>query len=141
VQEKLQKTHTILVIDDDPDILRLLENILVPEGYRVVLVADVGSVSALIRDTRPDLILLDIIMPGSDGFMVLDSIRECSDVPVIMVTAKRDIESLHKTLDLGADDYIIKPFRPVELLARVRAKLRRVRLGAGRDSRQGDGHG
>ena len=126
MQEKLQKTHTILVIDDESDMLQLLERILTSEGYRVILAADGNYVLTLIRDTRPDLILLDIMMPEPDGFTVLDSIREYSDVPVIMVTAKRDIESLQKTLDLGADDYIKKPFRPVELLARIHAKLRRV---------------
>lgn len=126
VQEKLQKAYTILIIDDEPPMLRLLEDILASEDYRVILAADGNNVLTLIRDTRPDLILLDIMMPGSDGFMVLDSIRTYSDVPVIMITAKRDLESLQKALDLGADDYIKKPFRPAEVLARIHAKLRRV---------------
>ena len=72
------------------------------------------------------MVLLDIMMPGPDGYMTLGSIRQYSNVPVIMVTAKRDIESLQKTLTLGADDYVEKPFRPAELLARVKAKLRRT---------------
>jgi len=126
MQGKLQKTHTILVIDDEPDMLQLLERILTSEGYRVIPAADGNYGLTLVRGTRPDLILLDIMMPGLNGFMVLDSIRKYSDVPVIMVTAKRGTEALQKALDLGADDYVEKPFRPGELLARVRAKLRRT---------------
>ena len=126
MQEKLQKTHTILVIDDEPDMLQLLERILTSEGYRVIPAADGNYGLTLVRGTRPDLILLDIMMPGLNGFMVLDSIRKYSDVPVIMVTAKRETEALQKALDLGADDYVEKPFRPGELLARVKAKLRRT---------------
>ena len=125
-QDKLEKTHTILAIDDEPDMLQFLDRILTSEGYRVILAADGNSGLTLVQDTRPDLILLDIMMPGPDGFMVLDSIRKYSNAPVIMVTAKRDVESLRKTLDLGADDYIKKPFSPAELLARIQAKLRRV---------------
>lgn len=124
--EKLEITHTILVIDDEPNMLRLLERVLESEGYRVILAADGISGMSLAMDAKPDLILLDIMMPGPDGFTVLDSIREFSNTPVIMVTAKRDIESLKKTIDLGADDYIKKPFRPAELVARINAKLRRM---------------
>lgn len=126
MQDRLEKTHSILVIDDEPDMLRLIELILTSEGYRVILAADGNHGLTLMRDNNPDLIILDIMMPGPDGFMVLDSIRKYSNTPVIMVTAKRDIESLRKTLDLGADDYIKKPFRPAELVARIHAKLRRV---------------
>ena len=124
--EKLEITHTILVIDDEPNMLRLLERVLESEGYRVILAADGISGMSLAMDTKPDLILLDIMMPGPDGFTVLDSIRKFSNTPVIMVTAKRDIESFKKTIDLGADDYIKKPFRPAELVARINAKLRRI---------------
>lgn len=126
MQENLEKTRTILVIDDEPDMLQLLERILTAEGYRVILAADGVYGLSLLRDTRPDLILLDIMMPGPDGFTTLDSIRKFSDTPVIMVTAKRDLESLQKSMALGADDYIKKPFRPAELVARIHAKLRRV---------------
>ena len=126
MQEKPRKSHTILVIDDEPDMLNLLERILTSEGYRVILAADGNYGLTLTRDDSPDLILLDIIMPGPDGFTVLESIRKYSDTPVIMVTAKRDAESMRKALALGADDYISKPFRPAELVARIHAKLRRV---------------
>lgn len=124
--DNVEKSHTILVIDDEPDMLRLLERILTAEGYHVILAADGVYGLSVLRDTRPDLILLDIMMPGPDGFTALDSIRKFSDTPVIMVTAKRDLESLQKSIALGADDYIKKPFRPAELVARIHAKLRRV---------------
>lgn len=126
MQERSQKAQTILVIEDEQDMLLLLRRILEAEGYRVILATDGVYGMTLLREAKPDLVLLDIMMPGPNGFMVLDSIRKYSDVPVIMVTAKRDIESLQKTLALGADDYIKKPFSPVELLARVKAKLRRT---------------
>ena len=126
MQDKEQKPRTILVVDDEPDMLRFLERLLTSEGYHVILVADGTYVLSQVKEQKPDLVLLDIMMPGLNGFMVLDSIREYSDVPVIMVTAKRDFESLQKTLDSGADDYIRKPFSPVELVARVKAKMRRV---------------
>ncbi len=126
MQERSQKPHTILVIEDEPDMLQLLERILTSEGYRVILAVDGVYGMTLLRESKPDLVLLDIMMPGPDGYMTLGSIRQYSNVPVIMVTAKRDIESLQKTLTLGADDYVEKPFRPAELLARVKAKLRRT---------------
>jgi len=126
MQEKKQKPRTILVVDDEPDMLRFLDRLLTLEGYHVILASDGTYAMSLIREQKPDLVLLDIIMPGPDGFMVLDMIRKDSDTPVIMVTAKRDLESLQKTLDSGADDYIRKPFSPVELVARVNAKLRRA---------------
>jgi len=126
MQERSQKPHTILVIEDEPDMLQLLERILTSEGYRVILAVDGVYGMTLLREAKPDLVLLDIMMPGPDGYMTLGSIRQYSNVPVIMVTAKRDIESLQKTLTLGADDYVEKPFRPAELLARVKAKLRRT---------------
>jgi len=126
MQERSQKAQTILVIDDEPDMLQLLKRILESEGYRVILATDGVYGMTLLREAKPDLVLLDIMMPGPDGYMTLGSIRQYSDVPVIMVTAKRDIESLQKTLTLGADDYVKKPFRPGELLARVKAKLRRT---------------
>jgi len=126
IQERSQKDQTILVIEDDQDMLQLLRRVLESEGYRVILATDGVYGMTLLKEAKPDLVLLDIMMPGPDGYMTLSSIRQYSNVPVIMVTAKRDIESLQKTLTLGADDYIKKPFRPGELLARVKAKLRRT---------------
>lgn len=126
VQEKARETHTILVIEDDPDMLRLLERILQSEGYQVALATNGNYGMTLLREATPDLVLLDIMMPGPDGYMTLGSIRECSNIPVIMVTAKREIEALQKAFDLQADDYVKKPFFPSELLARIKAKLRSV---------------
>ena len=124
--KETEKTHTILVIDDEPDMLRLMRRIFEEEGYHVELAADGVYGIDLLKTMKPDLVILDIMMPGPDGYTTLESIRQYSKVPVIMVTAKRDVESLQKTLDLGADDYIKKPFRPAELVARVKARMRRV---------------
>jgi len=126
MQERSQKAQTILVIEDEQDMLQLLRRILESEGYRVILATDGVYGMTLLREAKPDLVLLDIMMPSPDGYMTLDSIRQCSNVPVIMVTAKRETEALQKALDLGADDYVKKPFRPAELLARVKTKLRRT---------------
>ena len=126
MQEKSQKTHTILVIEDNQDMSQLLKRILEPEGYRVILSVDGAYGMALLREAQPDLVLLDIMMPDVDGFMTLHSIRKYSNVPVIMVTAKRETEALQRAIDLGADDYVKKPFGPDELLARIKAKLRRI---------------
>jgi len=126
MQEKSERTNTILVIDDEPDVLRLLERILTPEGYRVILAADGVYGMTLVNEAKPDLVLLDIRMPGPDGYMTLDTIRQSSNVPVIMVTAKSEAEALQKALELGANDYVTKPFRPAELVARIRTKLRRA---------------
>ena len=126
MQERSQKAHTILVIEDDQDMLQLLRRVLESEGYRVILATDGVYGMTLLREAKPDLVLLDIMMPSPDGYMTLDSIRQYSNVPIIMVTAKRETEALQTALDLGADDYVEKPFRPAELLARVKAKLRRT---------------
>jgi len=132
MQERSQKAQTILVIEDEQDMLQLLRRILESEGYRVILATDGVYGMTLLREAKPDLVLLDIMMPSPDGYMTLDSIRQCSNVPVIMVTAKRETEALQKALDLGADDYVKKPFRPAELLARIKVKLKRVRRKADR---------
>ncbi len=126
MNDEIEKSATILVIDDEPDMLALIERILKPKGYDVLLAADGVFGLSHLRQAEPDLVLLDIIMPGPDGLEVLQSIRRSTDVPVIMITAKRDTVSLQKALSFGADDYITKPFRPAELVARVRTKLRRT---------------
>jgi len=126
MQERSQKAQTILVIEDEQDMLLLLRRILESEGYRVVLATDGVYGMALLKEAKPDLVLLDIMMPGPDGYDTLASIRQYSNVPVIMITAKRETEALQKALGLGADDYVKKPFRPAELLARIKVKLKRV---------------
>jgi two-component system, OmpR family, KDP operon response regulator KdpE len=117
--------HAILVVDDDPRMLRLLRLNLERAGYRVATEGD--GVAALDRVAleRPDLILLDVMMPAMDGFTFLARLREFSAVPVILLTAKGEERDKVQGLDLGADDYLTKPFGPAELLARVRAVLRR----------------
>ena len=117
-----------MVVDDDLEMLRLVERTLELEGHDVTVAANGSSALMLFRDREPDLVILDIMMPGPDGFQVLDSIRQCSNVPVVMLTAKCEVTSLEKALGLGADDYVRKPFRPVELVARVQAKLRRAEI-------------
>jgi DNA-binding response OmpR family regulator len=117
--------HAILVVDDDPRMLRLLRLNLERAGYRVATEGD--GVAALDRVAleRPDLILLDVMMPAMDGFTFLARLREFSAIPVILLTAKGEERDKVQGLDLGADDYLTKPFGPAELLARVRAVLRR----------------
>lgn len=124
----MKKRPNIMVVDDDQEMLRMLERILELEGYSVTKAADGGSALALIEDCEPELVILDIMMPGLDGYQVLDSIRQRSDVPVVMLTAKCEVNSLMRALVLGADDYVKKPFRPPELVARIHAKIRRAKM-------------
>ncbi len=121
------KKHTyIMVVDDEQAILRMLSRTLEPEGYGVILADNGSSALELLEECRPDLVILDIMMPGLDGFQVLDLIRQRSNVPVIMLTARCEVTTLRDALSLGADDYVKKPFGTRELLARIRAKLRRA---------------
>ncbi len=121
------KTHpNIMVVDDEQTIRRLLKCTLELEGYGVI-VADNGRLALdLLEEHTPDLVILDIMMPGLDGFQVLDLIRQRSSVPVIMLSARREMATKRDTLILGADDYVGKPFQKGELVARIRAKLRRT---------------
>ncbi len=122
------KKHTcIMVVDDEQAILSLLSRTLEPEGFGVVIASNGRSALALLEEHKPDLVILDIMMPGLDGFQVLDLIRQRSNIPVIMLTARGEVTSLNEALGLGADDYVRKPFHTRELLARIRAKLRRAR--------------
>jgi len=119
------QNYTVLVIEDNIDMLQLIGRILLGEGLRVLLAQDSIFGLSLLKEGNPDIVLLDIKMPDTDGFETLKSIRELSDIPVIMVTANWEQEAVEKALALGADDYIKKPFRAAELTARVKAKLRR----------------
>ncbi len=120
-----KKTH-IMVVDDNHEMLRIVGRVLELEGYDVSTAPDGNTALALLDECRPDLVLLDIMMPGLDGFQVIVHIRRHSDVPIIMLTAKHEVTLLRKALVLGADDYIRKPFDAQVLVARVRAKLRRT---------------
>jgi len=118
-----------MAVDDEQTILRLLNRTLEPEGYGVIVADNGRSALNLLEERTPDLVILDIMMPGLDGFQVLDLIRERSNVPVIMLTARGEVTTLRDALVLGADDYVRKPFHTQELLARIRAKLRRAGQG------------
>ena len=116
---------TILVVDDDPEIVSFLRRGLIFEGYAVETAADGTEALAKLRDKDLDLILLDIMMPGLDGIEVSKRLRQVSDVPILMLTAKGTVTDRITGLDSGADDYLVKPFDFDELLARIRALLRR----------------
>ncbi len=124
------KKTTILAADDDPQLLRLMTRNLQLEGYEVLGASDGQQALESIESNPPDLVLLDVMMPKMDGFTVCSRVREFSSVPIIIVTARgQDHDKVHG-LDLGADDYLTKPFNVDELLARVRAVLRRSQFTA-----------
>ena len=117
----------VLIVDDDLTLLRGMQDSLEDEEYHVVTARDGQEAMRLVYSERPDLIILDIMMPRLDGWQVCLRVREMSDVPIIMLTVKGEKQDVVKGLDLGADDYLPKPFDAEELLARVRAALRRAR--------------
>jgi DNA-binding response OmpR family regulator len=119
------KKTTILAADDDPQLLRLVTRNLQLEGYEVLAASDGRQALEQIEYNAPDLVPLDVMMPKMDGFSVCHRAREFSSVPIIIVTARGQDQDKVRGLDLGADDYLTKPFRVDELLARVRAVLRR----------------
>src|SRR5689334_15724975 len=119
-------SNKILVVDDEPRYLRLLEANLRTEGYEVITAMDGLQAIETFSANPVDLILLDVMMPKLDGFAACQRIRQFSNVPIIMLTAKGEEQDRVKGLDLGADDYLVKPFSATELLARVRAVLRRA---------------
>lgn len=118
--------ETILVVDDEPKNVRLVRDYLERANFRVVTALDGGTALASARDERPDLVVLDLNLPGMDGLDVCRALRRESNVPIIMLTAR--VEEMDRLigLELGADDYITKPFSPRELVLRVKAVLRRV---------------
>ena len=120
----------ILLVDDENSIVESLRYALEKEGYSVVEAADGAEALRLARSTLPDLVLLDIMLPGMSGFEVCRTLRKESTVPILMLTARSDEPDRIVGLDLGADDYITKPFSMREVLARVRAALRRSQAGA-----------
>ena len=116
---------SVLIVEDDRNIAELLQMYLEKEGYAVTVAADGGQGLAKFRAIKPDLVLLDVMMPVMDGVTATAKIREFSNVPIILLTAKSETEDKVLGLNVGADDYITKPFVPVEVLARVRSQLRR----------------
>lgn len=124
----------ILVVDDEPRIVRFVVMNLELEGFRVVTASSGLEALRHAREDLPDLVLLDVMMPELDGFETLRLLRETSDVPVIMLTVRSDEEDIVRGLELGADDYITKPFSVRELTSRIRAVLRRAGSPAGPES-------
>jgi DNA-binding response OmpR family regulator len=130
---------SVLVVDDEPRISRLVRDYLDQAGMRVIEAHDGPSALDAFRSHRPDLIILDLGLPGMDGLDVIRQVRSGSDVPIIILSARSEETDRVVGLELGADDYVVKPFGPKELVARVRALLRRVEaIGAGDVHRVGD---
>jgi DNA-binding response OmpR family regulator len=126
---------TILVVDDDEKLNQLLKRFLKDYGYAVYSAVDADEGLKKVRTVLPDLIILDVMLPGMNGFEVCKRIRESSRVPIIMLTARGDVMDKVVGLELGADDYLPKPFEPRELVARIQAVLRRAR-NSGADRRR-----
>ena len=120
----------ILVVDDEPRMVKFVRMNLELEGYRVSEATNGLDALDKVRDELPDLVLLDVMMPEMDGFEALERIREVSTVPVIMLTVKGEEEDRIRGLELGADDYVTKPFSPRELASRIKAVLRRAEMAA-----------
>ena len=117
----------ILVVDDDTEIRNLLHEYLQKQGYRVTAVADGKGLRSAVAVSHPDLIILDLMLPGEDGLTLCRELRAKSEIPIIMLTARGDETDRIVGLELGADDYVAKPFSPRELLARIKSVLRRAR--------------
>jgi DNA-binding response OmpR family regulator len=124
---------TILIVDDQASVRQLLQDYLSEQGFRTVTANDGQAALHIARHENPDLVLLDIMMPRMDGYQFLRSFRAEKETPVIIITAREEETDAVLGLDLGADDYVIKPFRMRELTARIRAALRRMDEAPGRD--------
>ncbi len=124
------ENRLILAVDDNPKMTRFIRMNLELEGYRVSEATNGMDALAKTRDELPDLILLDVMMPDMDGYETLQHIREISNIPVIMLTVKNEEEDKVRGLELGADDYVTKPFSPRELSSRIKALLRRAEMPA-----------
>src|SRR5882724_139724 len=117
----------ILMVEDDPEISRLVAEVLRREGFEIEISETGEAMDAVMRRARPDLIVLDLMLPGEDGLSICRRLRQTDNVPILMLSAKSDEIDRVVGLEMGADDYLAKPFGPRELLARVRALLRRAR--------------
>src|SRR5690242_15174648 len=114
----------VLVVDDDSSLAEMLGIVLRSEGFEPAFVPDGSAAVAKFREVKPDIVLLDLMLPGMSGIDVCRAIRAESGVPIIMLTAKSDTVDIVLGLESGADDYVVKPFKPKELVARMRARLR-----------------
>lgn len=120
------KNKSILIVDDESDLLEMLQSIFERAGYTKIATASSGKEAlGMFRNHQPDMIILDVMMPGMDGFTVLKEIRRISTVPVLMLTARGEADDKFSGFENGADDYLVKPFLPKELLLRVQAILNR----------------
>ena len=126
---------TILVVDDEPKIVQIARDYLEHAGFRVVIAADGRTALEAVAGERPDLLVLDLGLPGLDGLEVTRRLRQAGDLPIVMLTARDDELDKLLGLELGADDYLTKPFSPRELVARVRAVLRRAERSTGEGAR------
>jgi two-component system response regulator MtrA len=115
----------VLVVDDDAALSEMLGIVLRGEGFEPVFCSDGAQAVQAFRDSRPDIVLLDLMLPGMDGIDICRAIRQDSGVPIVMLTARGDTVDVVVGLEAGADDYIVKPFKPKELVARIRARVRR----------------
>jgi two-component system response regulator MtrA len=120
----------VLVVDDDQALSEMLGIVLRAEGYEALFCDDGSKAQGIFKETKPDLVLLDLMLPGIDGIEVCKRIRSESGVPIVMLTARGDTLDVVKGLESGADDYIVKPFKPKELVARIKARLRKDDLKA-----------
>jgi len=120
----------VLVVDDDQALSEMLGIVLRAEGYDAMFCDDGSKAQGIFKETKPDLVLLDLMLPGIDGIEVCKRIRSESGVPIVMLTARGDTLDVVKGLESGADDYIVKPFKPKELVARIKARLRKDDLKA-----------
>ena len=128
-QQEANAGETILVVDDDPQTLRYVRRALSDAGYNPVVIAEPDEVLLTMEESRPDLVLLDVVLPDADGIAVMRDVLSVADVPVIFISAYGRDQVVARAFEAGADDYIVKPFSSTELVARVRAVLRR-RVGS-----------
>ena len=121
------KDKSILAVDDESELLKMLQSVFYRAGYTKITTASSGKEAlAIFRENQPDMVILDVMMPGIDGFTVLKEIRKTSTIPVLMLTARGEADDKFLGFENGADDYLIKPFLPKELLLRVQAILNRA---------------
>src|SRR5690625_6115844 len=122
--EGMRLKTKVLVVDDDEALAEMIGIVLNNDGFETYFCYDGGQANDMYRSVRPDLVLLDLMLPGKDGIEILRELRKESDTPVVMLTAKSETADVVRGLEAGADDYVPKPFKPAEFVARVRARLR-----------------
>ena len=132
----MKEPATILIVDDDRDLGEMLSIVLQTKSYRPVICTDGSRAVEIFPTVEPDLVLLDIMLPGMDGIGIARWIRSRSNVPIIMLTAKSDTRNIVEGLEAGADDYVVKPFSTDELLARIHARLRPVSVRADQEGQE-----